>query len=189
VYAAATWLFRLTSEQKYADAASQARQFLDRAFDVVHFLLGTKPDGSLNERGMLALDVQLWPWMAIPDAPVQWRSALNFAATHLAVDGGFDFNGDRDGLWVEGTAQASLAYRIAGDPLRSAQLLTTLEADRTPSGFLNATRAERVSTGLSLDPTKTEADFFYFRRPHLGATAWATLAATAWNPFTGRRVD
>jgi hypothetical protein len=140
---------------------------------------------------MLALDVQLWPWMAIPDAPTQWRSALNFAATHLAVKDGFDFNGDRDGLWVEGTAQASLAYRIAGDSRRSAQLLMTLEAERTPSGFLNATREARVSTGLSIDPTGTgtEPDFFYFRRPHLGATAWATLAALAWNPFTGRKVD
>jgi hypothetical protein len=189
VYAAATWLFRLTSQRKYAEAASQARQFLERAFDVDHFLLGTKPDGSLADSGMLALDVQLWPWMAIPDAPAQWRSALNFAATHLAVQDGFDFNGDRDGLWVEGTAQASLAYRIAGDPARGAQLLMTLEADRTPSGFLNATRTARVSTGLSIDPTKTEADFFYFRRPHLGATAWATLAALAWNPFTGRKVE
>jgi hypothetical protein len=189
VYAAATWLFRLTSDPKYANAAAQARQFLQRAFDGDHFLLGTKPDGSLADSRMLALDVQLWPWMAIADAPAQWRSALNFAATHLAAEDGFDFNGDRDGLWVEGTAQASLAYRIAGDPLRSAQLLTTLEADRTPSGFLNATRAARVSTGLSIDPTRTEADFFYFRRPHLGATAWATLAATAWNPFTGRKVD
>jgi hypothetical protein len=191
VYAAATWLSRLTGERKYADAASQARQFLERAFAVDHFLLGTKPDGSLADPSMLALDVQLWPWMAIPDAPAPWRSALNFAATHLAVKDGFDFNGDRDGLWVEGTAQASLAYRIAGDPRRSAQLLTTLEADRMPSGFLNATRGARVSTGLSINPTPTaaEADFFYFRRPHLGATAWATLAATAWNPFTGRKVD
>jgi hypothetical protein len=189
VYAAAAWLSRLTSERKYADAASEARQFLGRAFDGDHFLLGTKPDGSLADPSMLALDVQLWPWMAIPDAPAQWRSALNFAATHLAVKDGFDFNGDRDGLWVEGTAQASLAYRIAGDPRRSAQLLATLEADRTPSGFLNATRGARVSTGLSIDPTATTADFFYFRRPHLGATAWATLAATTWNPFTGRKVD
>ena len=189
VYAAAAWLFRLTNERKYAEAASEARQFLERAFDVDHFLLGTKPDGNLADPSMLALDVQLWPWMAIPDAPAQWRSALNFAATHLAVADGFDFNGDRDGLWVEGTAQASLAYRMAGDPRRSARLLTTLEADRTPSGFLNATRGARVSTGLSIDPTATEADFFYFRRPHLGATAWATLAATTWNPFTGRKVD
>ncbi len=189
VYAAATWLFRLTSDPKYANAASQARQFLQRAFAVDHFLLGTKPDGSLADSRMLALDVQLWPWMAIPDAPAQWRSGLNFAATHLATEDGFDFNGDRDGLWVEGTAQASLAYRIAGDPRRSAQLLMTLEADRTSSGFLNATRGARVSTGLSIDPTRTDADFFYFRRPHLGATAWATLAATAWNPFTGTKVD
>src|SRR5712672_3436741 len=191
VYAAATWLFRLTNQQKYADAASEARQFLERAFDVDHFLLGTKPDGNLADPSMLALDVQLWPWMAIPDAPAQWRAALNFAAAHLSVADGFDFNGDRDGVWVEGTAQASLAYRIASDPHRSAQLLATLEADRTPSGFLNATRGERLSTGLSLDPTPaaTAADFFYFRRPHLGATAWATLAATAWNPFTGKKVD
>src|ERR1700730_16892175 len=77
VYAAAAWLFRLTSERKYADAASEARQFLGRAFDGDHFLLGTKPDGSLAAPSMLALDVQLWPWMAIPDAPAQWRSALN----------------------------------------------------------------------------------------------------------------
>jgi hypothetical protein len=191
VYAAAAWLFRLTSDPKYANAASQARQFLQRAFAVDHFLLGTKPDGSLADSRMLALDVQLWPWMAIPDAPAQWRSGLNFAATHLAAQDGFDFNGDRDGLWVEGTAQASLAYRIVGDAKRSTQLLMTLEADRTPSGFLNATRGARVSTGLSIDPTGsgTEADFFYFRRPHLGATAWAALAATAWNPFTGRKVD
>ena len=187
VYAAATWLFTLTGQQKYADAASQARQFLEKAFDADHFRLGTKPDGSLGD--MLVLDVQLWPWMAVQDAPAQWRSALRFAETHLAVEDGFDFNGDRDGLWVEGTAQASLAYLIAGDTLRSARLLATLEADRTPSGYLNATRAARISTGLSIDPTKTEPDFFYFRRPHLGATAWATLAASAWNPFTGRKLD
>ena len=189
VYAAASWLFRLTGDRKYADAASEARRFIGRAFDADHFLLGTKPDGSLADPGMLALDVQLWPWMAVPDAPAQWRSGLGFAADHLAVADGFDFNGDRDGVWVEGTAQASLAYRIAGDADRSAQLLTTLAGDRSPSGLLYAARSARVSTGLSIDPTKAEPDFFYFRRPHLGATAWAALAATSWNPFTGAKVD
>ena len=187
VYAAADWLFRLTDKPKYAQAAAEARHFLERAFHTDHFLLGTKPDGTLADSSMLALDVQLWPGMAIPDAPAQWRSALDFAATHLDVGDGFDFNGDRDGVWVEGTAQASLAFRIAGDPMRSTKLLMTLDGDRTPSGLLAATRNGRVSTGLSIDPTKTEADFFYFMRPHLGATAWATLAATAWNPFNGRK--
>jgi len=189
VYAAATWLSRLTAKQEYAAAATEARRFLGRAFASDHFLLGTKPDGSLADDRMQALDVQLWPWMAVGDAPLQWRSALKFAETHLAVDGGFDFNDDRDGVWVEGTAQAALAYRIAGDPVRSLQLLTSLQADQAPSGFLNAARPARITTGLSIDPNAADADFFYFRRPHLGATAWAALAALAWNPFTGKRVD
>ena len=186
VHAAAAWLYRLTGEPQYAAAATQARRFLDRAFQGDRFLLGTKPDGSLADRDALALDVQLWPWMAIADAPA-WRNALNFAQNHLAVDGGFDFNGDRDGLWVEGTAQAALAYRISGDAATGERLLAGLKADRAPSGLLNATRAARITTGLSIDPTRDVPDFFYFRRPHLGATAWAALAETRWNPFLGER--
>jgi hypothetical protein len=188
VNAAATWLFRLTNQQRYADAAAHARRLLDRAFREDHFLLGTKPDGSLADDDLLALDVQLWPWMANNAAPTAWRRALGFAQAHLAVDGGFDFNGDRDGVWVEGTAQAALAYRINGNASAGHQLLRSLQADKTASGLLNATRNARLTTGLSIDPTSSVPDFFYYRRPHLGATAWAVLAATGWNPFTGRRV-
>ncbi len=189
VYAVMRWLFRLSGDQKYGDAADQAAHFLHRTFDKDHFLLGTKPDGSRADSARLALDVQLWPWMAMPDAPAAWRSALHFAEAHLAVDGGFDFDGDRDGVWVEGTAQAALAYRIAGNFNRSEQLLNGLQGDRAPSGLLYATRSERLSTGLSIDPTKAVADLFYFKRPHLGATAWAALAAMGWNPFVGKKVD
>ena len=185
VCAAARWLFRLTGEQKYEQAAKRARMLLDRTFRGDHFLIGTRPDGSLADDGPLVLDVQLWPWMAIPDAPAAWRKALGFAEAHLSVDGGFDFNGDRDGVWVEGTAQAAMAYRVNGDSDASRQLISSLRADRAPSGLLNATRGPRLTTGLSIDPTGTTADFFYYRRPHLGATAWAALAETGWNPFTG----
>jgi hypothetical protein len=81
-----------------------------------------------------------------------------------------------------------MAYRIAGNATASARLLTGLAADRTPSGLLNATRAARVTTGLSIDPTGSTPDFFYYKRPHLGATAWAALAEIGWNPFTGEKV-
>jgi hypothetical protein len=190
MWAAARWLFRLTHEQRYDEAAMRARRLLDRSFRGDHFLLGTKPDGSLSDGGLLALDVQLWPWMAAGDAPAEWRRALGFAEKHLSVDGGFDFNGDRDGVWVEGTAQAAMAYRMAGDAATHARLLAGLKADRTESGLLNATRVPRVTTGLSIDPTgaSTTPDFFYYKRPHLGATAWAVLAETGWNPFTGEKV-
>ena len=189
VYAVASWLFRLTSAPRYRDAAKTAHRLLDRTFRGDHFLLGTKPDGSLADDNLLALDVQLWPWMAVPDAP-DWRRALGFAQAHLAVDDGFDFNGDRDGVWVEGTAQAALAYRMVGNAAASQQLLAAMRNDGTSSGLLNATRSARVSTGLSIDPsgTSTIPDFFYYKRPHLGATAWAVLAETGWNPFTGAKV-
>ena len=188
VYAAARWLFQLTGEKKYDAAATRSRHLLDRAFQGDHFLLGTKPDGSLADPGLLALDVQLWPWMAIADAPKAWRDALGFAQDHLSVDGGFDFNGDRDGVWVEGTAQAALAFRIHGDAGQGDRVLASLTSDRTPSGLLNATRNGRLTTGLSIDPTSMVPDFFYYRRPHLGATAWAALAETGWNPFVGQKV-
>ncbi len=104
--------------------------------------------------------------------------------------GGFDFNDDRDGLWIEGTAQAALIYRVLGRQSEAGALLDTIAAESSPSGWLYATREARLSTGLMIGPWSTENDFFYFRRPHLGATAWAVLAATGHNPFLpsqGRR--
>jgi hypothetical protein len=188
VGAVAAWLARRTGDPRYREAAATARRFVGTSFRSDHFLLGTTPQGQPADPALLALDVQLWPWMADPEAPPAWRRALGFAETHLAVDGGFDFNGDRDGVWVEGTAQAALGYRIAGQTEAAARLLRTLDGDRTPTGLLNATRSAQVTTGLSIDPTQTVPDFLYYKRPHLGATAWAVLAATGWNPFTGRVV-
>jgi hypothetical protein len=107
----------------------------------------------------------------------------------MGVEGGFDFNEDRDGLWVEGTAQAALTYRSVGRRDRSEKLLDGLKAQISPAGYLYATPEPRLTTGLSIGPDSASEDFFYFRRPHLGATAWAILAATGWNPFTGRRLD
>lgn len=189
IYAAAIWLHRITRVGRYADAASRARRFLDKTFAGDHFLIGTKPDGSLNDGALLALDAQLWTWMAVPDAPASWRKSLRFAEQNFKIDDGFDFNADRDGVWVEGTAQAALAYKISGNTAESRRLIDGMLVDRTSRGFLNATRIDRLTTGLSIDPTSTVPDFFYFRRPHLGATAWAVLAETGWNPFLGRKVQ
>ena len=75
------------------------------------------------------------------------------ASASLKVGNGFDFNGDKDGVWVEGTAQAALAYKLAGDERQSDQLLDGLKSDVSASGLLNATRSEKLSTGLSVDPT------------------------------------
>ena len=125
----------------------------------------------------------------MPDAPASWRRAVSGAQDRLAVPGGFDFNEDRDGLWVEGTAQAALTLKALGRAGEANPLLETLGGQISPSGYLFAAREPRITTGIAIGPASTEPDFFYHRRPHLGATAWGALAALGWNPFTGRRVE
>ena len=190
VYALAVWLDRLDANSAHENVVAIARGFLDSVFvpDQGLFRLGTKPDGALQPTNYLALDTQLWPLLAVSDAPAAWRQAMHGAEIKLSVPGGFDFNNDRDGLWVEGTAQAALTLRSLGRERDAAALLDALASQISPSGYLFATREKRITTGLKIGPNSSEADFFYYRLPHLGATAWAVLAATQWNPFTGKIV-
>ena len=188
IAAAAEWHDRITGSEAFTATARSARSFVARSFlkEPGCFVLGTEPGGALAGPSHLALDTQLWP-LLLSGAPKAWRPALACAEERLSVPGGFDFDNDRDGLWVEGTAQAALLYRHFGDRKRSAELLDGLKQDLSPSGWLFATRSDRLTTGLKIGPQSVEPDFFYFRRPHLGATAWAAIAASGWNPFTGKR--
>lgn len=190
VAAVAEWYVRAGGDPGLARMASSARGFVAAAFvpAIGCFRLGADPDGSPSGTAHLALDTQLWPLLlSRPEA--SWGAALGCAEGRMGVAGGFDFDNDRDGLWVEGTAQAALVYRALGDRARADALLAGLRQDLAPSGWLYATRADSLTTGLKIGPQSATADFFYFRRPHLGATAWAALAALGWNPLLGRRTD
>lgn len=179
---------------KWSGPLAHARRFLDAQWDSAsgHFITGTLPDGVTPNRTTSGLDAQLWPQL-LRDAPGDWRRAIAYVEREHGVDGGVDFNGDRDGLWVEGTAQAALVYRVVGRAADAERLLATVAGQRSPGGYLFATREPRVSTGLAIGPDSTTDDFHYYRQPHLGATAWAILAASGWNPFTlrmtGKRLD
>jgi hypothetical protein len=182
------WLERSGAAGDWVAPAAAARRFVAAQWDDAsgHFLTGSQPDGVTPNRDFSALDIQFWA-LLLPEAPVSWRHALAYVEAHHAVDGGFDFNDDRDGLWVEGTAQGALAYEIAGQPRESGRLLAEVAREISPGGYLWATRRPFITTGLSIGPDSRSADFFYYRRPHLGATAWGVLAALGWNPYTGRR--
>jgi hypothetical protein len=170
--------------------ASAARQFVERMWQPSEgrFLIGLTPDGTQNRDGS-GLDAQLWPLLAISNPPADWQRSLIHVAARYAADGGFDFNEDRDGMWVEGTAQAALTFHAVGNRAESQRLLTEIGREISPGGLLFATRSARLTTGLAIGPDSRSADFFYYRHGHLGATAWAILAARRWNPFTGKILD
>lgn len=173
---------RVPGDWKQAEAS--AHRFVVGEWDAAsgHFFIGTLPDGVTPNRDTAALDAQVWP-LLLRDAPKEWRRSLAYIEREQAVPGGFDFNSDRDGAWIEGTAQAALAYRVIGRAADAKPLFATIAAQFSKSGMVYATREPRVSTGLSTTPGGGQDDFYYFHVPHLAATAWAVLAATGHNPY------
>ena len=191
IAAVSAWLYRLTGKPAYAEMNKTARGFLLTMFDreAGLFRMGTLPDGTPAQTDRIALDAQVWPLIAVADPPQQWNRTLDLIDKRLAVPGGYDFNEDRDGVWTEGTAQVALVRRAMGDPKAADALIEGLSGELTQHGWMRATAGQKLTTGLEIGPDSTSNDFFYFPRPHLGATAWAALAAEGWNPFTGKRVE
>jgi len=178
------WLERVQPGHGWATHAAEARRFVDAQWDAHngHFLVGTLPDGVTRNDQTSGLDVQLWP-LLLDGSDRAWLRAIDYAEREHGVAGGFDFNADRDGLWLEGTAQAALVYRRLGRNRLADTMLATLAGQFAAGGFVYATREPRITTGLALTGASESADFYYYRRPHLAATAWAALAARGRNPF------
>ncbi len=169
-------------------AAAHTRDFVASMWQAGEgrFATGLKPDGSLNLHS--AVDANLWPLLAAGARPA-WGRALDWVLTrHGLPEGapaaevtGVDFNTDRDGIWLEGTAITALTERRAGrDPAR---LMATLRANTAPGGLIYASTTPTLTTGLSTGLDTRAPDFLYYRRPHLAPTAWAVLAQLGANPF------
>ena len=182
-----SWTARASGSRDWTVPAAKARHFVEAQFDEPsgRFFIGTQPDGRTTNRQGSGLDTQLWPTL-LPEADPRWRKALAFAERAHAVAGGFDFNDDRDGLWIEGTAQAALAYRWSGRTAEYRRCMQEVSRHFSAGGLLFATREPRITTGLAIGPASGSADLYYFHAPHLGATAWAAIAAKGWNPFAGK---
>jgi len=171
-----------------APEAAHARAFVHSMWDAREgrFLVGLTPAGTDNRDA--AVDANIWPLLA-PGAPAAWAPALAWVVRHLGLPAsdplGVDFNDDRDGIWLEGTAYVALLARCVGQAALGARMMGTLRAQTAPGGLVWASSVPRLTTGFSTGLTN-EADFFYYRRPHIGATAWAVLADRGANPFAIR---
>lgn len=152
------------------------------------FAVGLRPDGSVN--GDSGLDANLWPLLALPGeagfAPaLDWalsRHGLPAGAPPAELDG-LDFDLDRDGIWMEGTAQAALLLRRRGRGALAARLAATLARHARPDGWITAASVPWLTTGLETGVTPGVADFRYPARGHLAANAWAALAGFDVSPF------
>jgi hypothetical protein len=191
VYAANRWLTELTSDQDWDTHAKNSYHFLEAMWDKQEgrFFIGTLRDGVTTNTTQTGLDAQLWPIIAVPDFADRGSEVLAWAIREHSVNGGFDFNNDRDGIWLEGTAQAALAMQAFGWDSHADRLFETILAHRVGDGLVYASAKDGLTTGLSAGPASKFDDFRYYRLPHIGTTSWAVIAATGWNPFTGRHIS
>ena len=189
VYAAATWAVHDSNDATLAEQAKLAGSFVKAMWDSTQhrFFVGTLDDGKTLSRDKSGLDAQVWPLLAFNPHPAEWNQVWSWVdAQHRSGDG-YGYRRQPDGVWTEGTAQVATALQASDKPVPDAlwQLLTNQRSD---DGMLYATPQQRISTDFAIGPTSTYADFFYYHQPHLGATAWAALAAKGWNPFTGQPI-
>ncbi|MDE1165158.1 MAG: hypothetical protein PW845_07130 [Pseudomonas sp.] len=179
-------------DQVQPSKENQRREAIARSFvnsqwlpDEGRFLIGTLPDGHTAEHTLSGLDAQIWPLIAVQNPPADWLRVFTFIDQAHRSGPGYGFNRQPDGLWTEGTAQAAAVSSLRGNTRQAAALWPVLMAQQAEGGWLFATPQAQISTGLKIGPDSAYNDFFYYHLPHLGATAWAAIAATGVNPFTG----
>lgn len=182
--AAFTRLADATGDAVWRERAEHARRFVYAMWDPQEgkFWTGTGEDGVTIFRDVVPLDVQAWTQLALRDPRRDGfhRAALLYVEQNCMVNGGFDFNQDADGVWFEGHAHMACAYAFTGFPERHRSALVYLRRNRLPSGALPAADRDYTSTGFHL---RDGTPWVYYRRPHIGATAWYVLAERQWNPF------
>jgi len=175
VYAACVKLGR-------AEDAGHAKNFVAGMFDAARgvFDAGCGPDGRRNL--LLAADAGTWPFLAGLGTPASALAAINI----LRHGGGIGFSGASDGIWLEGTAFARLALQRQHNKLAKI-FAATIAANTGPTGYVYASVAETLATGLtvgpSLQPDVAPQKFNYYRRQALAPTAWAALATLDINPL------
>jgi len=162
--------------------AAHAADFVRAMWDAAErrFVSGLTPEGARN--GHSALDANLFPLLAWP-RETRFAGALDWVLTRHGAAGGLDFDQDRDGAWLEGTAQAGLLLRRMGREAEALGFAATIARHMTGAGWVRAASVPALTTGLETGITPGVADFTYPDRAHLGATAWAALAGLGASPF------
>lgn len=182
LYAAFQRLYLITKKEIWRERSHYAKQFVVAMWDAAEgkFWTGTGNDGVTTNRDVIPLDIQAWALLALRDEGKPYWKALEYAEAHHKVGNGFDFNQDDDGVWYEGTARMAVAYQLTGQSAKSQVLLSILQAAQLESGGVPASDRDGLTTGFFLPGGQP---WLYFRRAHVGATAWLVLAEKGTNPF------
>lgn len=197
LYALFTRLFTITGLAKYDLAAQNAATFVQTMWVPAenHFWTGTDSTGINPNTSNIPLDIHAWYIMAFQDSTTNYSNGMNWAYQNCFLSNyqsinypipliGFDFNPDKDGIWLEGSAQAALANSMKGNVNLYDSLLMSIEyvqSHHNHPHFYSFNHKGIVSADH--DNTSTGFEWSYHNRLHIGATCWYILAKLKKNPY------
>jgi len=185
-YAAFIRLAGATGDSNWLNEARHAAVFVEAMWDARIGCFGTGTtnlDGISTFANRLPVDVQAWGLLAIPSVRFAHLDVLKCSEVNHENESngflGFDFNQDRDAVWFEGTAQMAAAYAWNYESEKAERFKRSLRRAQLTPGFgdgsgIAAASKESLTTGFG---------FNYFRRLHVGATAWNVFAQRGFNPY------
>jgi hypothetical protein len=183
LYAAFTGLAARSKDPRWAVAAGRARDFVESMWraDCTCFAVGTRDDG-VTPNSLLALDAQVLPLLALPDATPRSAGVFSPMAAKLAGGGGYRYSEAPGAMWIEGSAQVVLAMRRSGRSAAADTLLQLIDAQRDARGRFFAAGVGGTSTGFAV-ANVPGTQRIYAHEPHLAALAWAAMAERQFNPL------
>ncbi|MDR2628351.1 MAG: hypothetical protein LBC40_09995, partial [Dysgonamonadaceae bacterium] len=122
------------------------------------------------------------------DPAIDVSKILSTIENRFMVNGMYDFNDDRDGVWWEGSLQKIIVEKVAGNITKYEAQLAIANAAAEADGSITASDRDGVSTGIWLEGVNADGapvgnEWKYNKRIHTGATAWLALAQLGANPL------
>jgi len=74
----------------------------------------------------------------------------------------------------------AVSFHLIGDFVRSNEIVQYLHTVQNGDGSIDAASKDELSTGVRLSNSNW---WVYYKRPHIGATGWLSLAESGINPF------
>ena len=198
VYVAFTRLGNATGDSIWYTRADFAWSFVESMWDPVteHFWTGTDASGNINNTS--PLDIQVWALLAKPWL-TQFDNSLCWIENNCYVDTlgyhGFNFSTENDGIWWEGTAQATCAYSLKGEGSKYFNYLNQLrnwQIENNPTINPNGNEKGIVATlpdSLFTGFFQVYGKWNYYNRLHIGATAWYLFAEKSYNPYWNEKMS
>ena len=187
--AAFAWLAASSADAHWRALSEAASRFVEAMWDGQRgaFDAGTREDG-VTRNSLLALDAQVWPLLALPNAVARYHQAYANGAQQLRTrDGaGYAYSEAGGGAWTEGTAMTELLRKLLGSEAAAPAAVAAIGLARAPDGGYFATTAVALPTGFMLD-TDPAQPRVYRHLEHLGAAAWVALCDLGFDPFTPAR--